>query len=144
MKRRSLNVCYTLVLPWKIYTRSRIFRYYTGFSFFIFVWISRLEKNEERLLRHETIHFRQQLEMGFVLHWILYVLFYVIARSKGHRHYIAYRYNPFELEAYANDTDHSYLARRKYFAWIGYVRDYRHALTQNLSSKIPPGNLAGW
>ena len=74
------------MLPYKIYTRKKIFNYYTGFSFFVFIWISRLEKDEVRLTRHEKIHFWQQVEMLFLLHWLFYGLFYVVARAKGHCH----------------------------------------------------------
>lgn len=116
--------------PYKIYTNGKIFKFYTGFSFFIFIWISRLEKNESRLVRHETIHFRQQLEMLFIFHWMLYGLFYLIARVFGHGHWTAYRFNPFELEAFTNDADSSYLRGRKQFAWLTYIADYRKRLIQ--------------
>lgn len=125
------------MFPWIIYTKSRIFRYYTGFSFFLFIWISVLEKDKERLIRHERIHFRQQLELLFVFHWLLYGLFYVISRLKGQRHYIAYRYNPFEIEAYQHDRDKQYLGRRKAYAWMKTLRLFRETLTKNMQDQIP-------
>src|SRR5687768_2563199 len=106
------------MLPFKIYTSKRIFNYYTGLSFFIFIWISKHTKDEVRLVRHEKIHFLQQIEMLFVFHWICYAFFYLWSRTKGHGHYVAYRYNPFELEAYNNEHDADYLRTRKSFAWI--------------------------
>ncbi|MFZ6011593.1 MAG: hypothetical protein ACOYXT_14715 [Bacteroidota bacterium] len=120
------------MLPVKIYTRKRIFNYYTGLSFFIFIWISRLTKDEVRLVRHEKIHFWQQVEMLFVFHWFFYAFFYLISRSRGHGHYVAYRYNPFELEAYANEPDTGYLKKRRPFAWINYLRMYHQSLSRNI------------
>jgi hypothetical protein len=125
------------MFPIVIYTRKRIFKYYTGFSFFIFIWISRLEKNSTRLIRHETIHFRQQLELLFVFHWLLYGLFYLISRLKGQRHYICYRYNPFELEAYKNDQDLDYPKNRRPYAWLTFMKVFRDALSKDMSSRVP-------
>ena len=113
--------CYRSMFPIIIFTQGRIFKHYTGFSFFIFIWISRLEKNPAQLIRHEKIHFYQQLELLFVGHWLLYGIFYLISRYKRHGHYIAYRNNPFEREAYMNDPQEDYLAKRKRYAWVEYV-----------------------
>ena len=112
------------MLPFKIYTRKRIFNYYTGLSFFIFIWICKLTKDEVKLVRHEKIHFLQQVEMLFIFHWLFYAYFYLVARLKGHGHYIAYRYNPFEIEAYDNECDVNYLKARKPFAWVPCVKDF--------------------
>lgn len=125
------------MLPFKIYTRKRIFNYYTGLSFFIFIWISKLTKDEVRLVRHEKIHFLQQVEMLFLFHWLFYAYFYIVARSKGHGHYAAYRNNPFELEAYANEHDIKYLKERKTFAWLKYIKEYKHAVQQTPTTSIP-------
>lgn len=137
-------LCYTKMLPIVIYTRKKIFRYYTGFSFFIFIWVSRLEKNESRLIRHEKIHFYQQLELLFVFHWLLYGLFYVISRYKGHEHYIAYRYNPFELEAYHHDDESLYLAQRKLFAWRRFLKAFSETLHKNKGELPPKPAEIGW
>ena len=131
------------MLPFKIYTRKRIFNYYTGLSFFIFIWISKLTKDEVVLVRHEKIHFLQQVEMLFIFHWIVYGLFYLISRYRGHGHYIAYRYNPFELEAYANEQDVNYLKTRKPFAWMSCVRDYNTFLSKKFEG-LPRNRSIGY
>ena len=79
-------------------------------------------KLSEKTITHETIHFLQQLEMLFVLQWILYGLFYVIGRFTKGSWKAAYYGNPFEVEAYANDLDPDYLEERKFWAWTGYVK----------------------
>ena len=76
----------------------------------------------EKTRTHETIHFIQQLEMLFVLQWILYGLFYVTGRFTKGSWKAAYYGNPFEMEAYANDQDPDYLEERKFWAWTGYVK----------------------
>jgi hypothetical protein len=125
------------MLPFKIYTQKRIFNYYTGLSFFIFIWICKLTKDEVKLVRHEKIHFLQQVELLFVFHWVLYAYFYIVARAKGHGHYAAYRNNPFEIEAYNNERDVNYLKSRKFFAWIKSIQAYNHAISQPPSTNIP-------
>jgi hypothetical protein len=132
------------MLPLKIYTRKKIFNYYTGLSFFVFIWISRLDKDELRLYRHEKIHFWQQVEMLFIFHWFFYAMFYVLGRAKGHCHYIAYRYNPFELEAFSNDPDVNYLRKRKPFAWVKYINSYLIAMEQDLLATVPKEKLLRW
>jgi hypothetical protein len=125
------------MLPRIVYTKNRIFKYYTGFSFFIFIWISSLEKDQPRLLRHEKIHFRQQIELLFIIHWLLYGLFYLISRLNGQRHYIAYRYNPFEIEAYQHDADVDYLNRRRAFAWTKSMAPFIRSLRNKTNNDIP-------
>tara|TARA_Y100001938_G_C7749364_1_gene263156 strand:- start:47 stop:424 length:378 start_codon:yes stop_codon:yes gene_type:complete len=76
----------------------------------------------EKVKTHETIHFFQQVEMLFVLQWILYGLFYIIGRFTKGSWKAAYYGNPFEVEAYANDLDSDYLQERKFWAWASYIK----------------------
>jgi hypothetical protein len=131
------NDVFNTMFPIIIFTEKRIFKYYTGFSFFIFIWISRLEKNAERLIRHESIHFYQQLELLFVFHWLLYGLFYAISRLKGQRHYICYRYNPFEIEAYDNDHSEHYLRSRRAYSWVKYLKPFWETQSRDMKSHLP-------
>lgn len=90
-----------------------------AFSFAIWVWCR--GEMSDRTKRHETIHYKQQLELMFVLQWVLYGLFHIVGliRYKGGKE--AYYENPFEREAYANDKNPNYLNERKHFAWIRYI-----------------------
>lgn len=76
----------------------------------------------EKTRTHETIHFFQQLEMLFVLQWVLYGLFYLVGRFTKGSWMQAYYENPFELEAYANDQDSDYLNTRKWWSWVHHVK----------------------
>ena len=88
-------------------------------SFGFWVW-SRGEMSE-KTKRHETIHYKQQVELLFVFQWILYGLFSVIGRFKHGTWKQGYYQNPFELEAYDNDEKEGYLETRKLWAWRHYV-----------------------
>lgn len=109
------------MLPIVIYTKRKIFWKYSGFSFFVFVWINKYVENKKRIIHHEKIHFWQQVELLFVLQWLLYVGFYCINRLKGMNHDDAYRNNPFEKEAFANDYNLNYLNTRRFLSWVRYV-----------------------
>jgi len=82
------------------------------------------QKKEEvlkSLIVHETIHFRQQLELIFIFQWILYGLFHLIGLLKTRDTRWAYLSNPFELEAYDNSDVKDYLKHRKLFSWAKYL-----------------------
>jgi hypothetical protein len=132
------------MLPYKIYTRNKIFNYYTGLSFFVFIWITREPHDQTQLIRHEKIHFWQQVEMLFIFHWIFYAFFYMVARLNGQCHYIAYRYNPFEVEAFNNDPDENYLEKRRAFAWAAFVKQFFRSLRKDYSKNIPEGKRIIW
>ena len=132
------------MLPYKIYTRKKIFNYYTGLSFFVFIWIMREPNDQTQLIRHEKIHFWQQVEMLFIFHWMFYAFFYIVARINGQCHYIAYRYNPFEIEAFNYDSDHNYLRKRRPFAWAGFVKKFFETLRKDHSKNIPEGKKIIW
>ena len=72
----------------------------------------------ERTRRHETIHYKQQIELLFVLHWVLYAGFWLFGLVKYRDGAKAYRETPFEREAYKHDSDVDYISNRKPFAWV--------------------------
>jgi hypothetical protein len=75
-------------------------------------------KANSRIIRHELIHFRQQLELLVLPFYVLYSLNYLLNLIIYRNHHKAYRNICFELEAYANDDNPDYLLRRNMFAWI--------------------------
>ena len=90
-----------------------------AFSFAI--WVVCRGEMSPRTRNHETIHYRQQLEMLFIFQWIMYGLFHLWGLLKYRDGQKAYFENPFEREAYDNDEDLGYLFRRKHFAWVPYI-----------------------
>ena len=88
-------------------------------SFGFWVWCrGELSKTTKR---HETIHFQQQLELGFIFQWLLYVMFWLIGLVRYRDGAVAYKENPFEREAYANERKFTYLEKRKRYAWTAYI-----------------------
>ena len=75
-----------------------------------------LENVSERTKNHESIHWKQQLEMLIIPFYLWYLLEWVIKLfiyGKG-----AYRNLSFEREAYDNDDNLDYLKTRKKYCWV--------------------------
>ena len=85
-----------------------------------FVWCK--GELSEEIKRHETIHFQQQIEMLFIFQWVLYFTFYVIRRFQYGSWKAAYYEIPFEREAYDKAGQEDYLANRKRYAWMEYIK----------------------
>jgi hypothetical protein len=91
-----------------------------AFSFGPFVWCE--GEANERLRNHETIHFQQQVELLFVLQWVLYMFFWLWGVIFGKGDSVdAYFHNPFEREAYDNDGNLEYLETRPFYNWLQYI-----------------------
>ncbi len=94
-----------------------------GMAVFPFIFLKHAElKLNKQLIHHEKIHLRQQLELLIVPFYILYLLNYLLNLFYYRNHYKAYMNIIFEREAYENDADLTYLSRRKFAAWIKYLR----------------------
>ena len=75
--------------------------------------------NNKELINHESIHWKQQIEMlgiffylWYLLEWIVKIFMY----GKG-----AYNNLSFEREANAHENDLNYLVNRKRYAWVDYL-----------------------
>ena len=110
------------MIPIRVETPHKLFGEYHGFSFFIFIFYWKGVKDKQTILNHELIHFWQQVELLFIFHWVLYSCFYFFERLKGKKHNEAYMNIPFEKEAYAFEKNYDYVAQRKTFAWIKFIR----------------------
>jgi hypothetical protein len=82
-----------------------------GIAIFPFIFVPKNAFVTERLLNHERIHLRQQLEMLILPFYIIYLYEYY---TKG------YMNVSFEKEAYANEHNMEYLKKRKLFAFTKY------------------------
>ena len=65
-------------------------------------------------INHELIHLQQQKELLGIFFYLIYFFEWIF---KGY-----YRIS-FEIEAYTNESDNDYLAIRKKYAWIKYMRN---------------------
>ena len=74
------------------------------------------------LIRHEQIHTRQMVEMLLVGLYLWYVIEWTIRLfMKGN----AYKHISLEREAYDHMDERNYLARRRPYAWLKYLKTRR-------------------
>ena len=78
-------------------------------------------KKNERIVRHEQIHFKQQIELLIIPFYFLYLLNYLINRLRYKNHEQAYLNICFEREAYQNDHNPLYLSGRRVYSWMKMV-----------------------
>ena len=74
----------------------------------------------DKLRRHETIHFQQQLELLIIPFYILYLVYFLLAYKKYGSGNAAYHAIPFEKEAYGKQLMLDYLPKRKRYNWLKY------------------------
>jgi hypothetical protein len=75
----------------------------------------------KKTVNHEGIHARQQLEMLWLPFFIWYFLEYLVRLIMYRNRDKAYRSICFEAEAYANEKDLEYLAKRRLWGFLKYV-----------------------
>lgn len=85
----------------------------SAIAIFPFIFIHPDTKITPRLINHERIHLRQQLEMLVIPFYVWYLIEYF---SRG------YFQVSFEREAYANDNNLNYLKSRKFFNFVKYIK----------------------
>ena len=88
-----------------------------GMALFPFILVQK-GKPSARLLNHERIHHRQQLELLILPFYVWYLLEYAWHRLRGLNHHAAYLAIRFEREAYRHDGEADYLKRRKWWAFL--------------------------
>lgn len=96
------------------------FLWVEGMALFPFI-LTRRKLPSHRLINHECIHLRQQLEMGIVLFYLWYLTEYLIRLIEFRKHYLAYLHISFEQEAYQNEGNPEYLKKRKLWAFLKYL-----------------------
>ncbi len=97
-----------LIVPWL---------WVNGLTLWPFVLV-RQPNPSARLLNHERIHLRQQLELGILPFYVWYLAEYAYWRFRGKRHYEAYRAIGFEREAFDNDHNPTYLRTRPVWGFL--------------------------
>ena len=91
-----------------------------GMALFPFILV-RQPNPSSTLVNHERIHLRQQAELGVLPFYLWYVLEYLVRRLRYRDHYTAYRNISFEREAFAHDSDLTYLSNRRLWAFCRYL-----------------------
>lgn len=91
-----------------------------GLAIFPFVFCSK-PKPSARLINHERIHLRQQLELFIVPFYVWYIGEYLIRLIQYKNADKAYRNICFEREAYAKDQNLDYLKSRRLWSFWKYL-----------------------
>lgn len=94
---------------------------FNGITIFPFV-ILRDVKNKMnlRLINHEKIHIRQQLELLIFPFFVWYFIEYLFRLYQFKDRNKAYRNIVFEREAYENEKDLNYLQKRSFWNFLRY------------------------
>jgi hypothetical protein len=78
------------------------------------------ELNNVITVNHESIHWKQQMEMLILPFYIWYLIeWFLKLFIHGNQ---AYYTISFEREAYANQDNKDYLKTRKHYSWLKYLR----------------------
>ena len=112
-----------------IYNRFIPFGQYLGINLFGILFVrkeyeadmkSNIQMRKE-VINHEQIHTAQMQELWYIPFYLIYIFCHTKLLFKSRNNTEAYRQNPFELEAYANDHNLNYLQTRKRFAFRRYI-----------------------
>ncbi len=97
------------------------FGFANGICLYPFVLIGKDIDVNHRLLNHERIHLRQQLETLILPFYLLYLLEFLYRMIQYRDFVVAYRNISFEREAYYFEAHVDYLEHRKPYAWMQFV-----------------------
>ena len=76
---------------------------------------------DEITRKHESIHYHQWRELGFILFPVLYGFYFLLNKARGMKAEEAYYNIPFEREAYIQQDNPNYLTKRQVWAWLDYI-----------------------
>lgn len=76
---------------------------------------------DQRVLRHESIHTRQMLELAVVGFYAWYVVEWLVKWAVYKNRHTAYRNICFEREAFDNDKDADFLKHRPFWNFTNYL-----------------------
>ena len=108
-----------MILVFKYIFPSR----YCGMAIYPFIFLKEEGlKIDEKLINHERIHLKQQLELLWILFFIWYFFEYLFRLYQFKNHYKAYKNISFEKEAYKNENNLTYLRNRKLFSFTNYLK----------------------
>jgi len=107
-----------------IIKNSRVPRFFSWFfpvsaiTLFPFIFVD--GEPEGWLIRHETIHFKQYLELLVVGFFLVYAWDFLRGMIRYRNVADSYYNIRFEQEAYRNESNPHYLQERAWFAWRKY------------------------
>ena len=94
---------------------------FTAINLCGFIFVRRGREFTATDLQHERIHTRQMLELLIIPFYLIYLIEWLL-RLVQTRHLVrAYRRISFEREAYAHQSDATYLRHRPAYTWLRYL-----------------------
>lgn len=83
------------------------------------IYLVKSHLSNQRTIRHEKIHWKQQIEMLILPFYVWYLIEWLIRlfTNRGN----AYRSISFEQEAYKKESNVNYLSDRKHYDWVKYL-----------------------
>jgi hypothetical protein len=86
-----------------------------------FIVVNKNKTINDRIINHEKIHLRQQIELLILPFYIWYIIEYLVKLIKYRNIDKAYRNISFEKEAYINEKNASYIKNRSFLSFIKYM-----------------------
>jgi hypothetical protein len=83
------------------------------------IYVRKSYMGDFQMIRHEMIHWKQQLEMGIIFFYIWYFIEWLVRLFVNWGN--AYYSISFERESNSNEKNVNYLKTRKHFAWFQYL-----------------------
>ena len=97
-----------------VYNKFIPFKGFSAINIFGIIFARKGSVITPRTINHEKIHTAQMRELGYIGFYVLYFLEWLYRLAVDTNR--AYRAISFEVEAYANQYDYSYLESRKPYA----------------------------
>lgn len=95
---------------------------YRSITIFPFIFLlNEKDKKNAKLVNHESIHLKQQLELLVIPFFIWYGIEFIVRYFQHKNWKRAYRSICFEREAYGNEKDMNYLKKRPFWIFIKYL-----------------------
>ncbi|MFD2146667.1 hypothetical protein [Mucilaginibacter antarcticus] len=90
-----------------------------GMAIYPFILLKKADHRRDAvLIRHETIHLKQQQEMLVLPFYMVYLIIYLFNLFRFKNHDRAYKAIIFEREAYSNDREPGYVTNRPFWAFL--------------------------
>ena len=94
-----------------VYNNFIPFKGFSAINLFGVLFARKGVKISKKIINHELIHTAQMKELYYVLFYIIYIYYYAMH---------GYKDNPFEREAYLNQSKDNYLNERIKFSYKNY------------------------
>ncbi len=96
------------------------FKNILGIALFPFILLASKQPSK-KLINHEKIHIRQQIELLVLPFYFWYLIEFGIKFIKYQNFHKAYLHISFEKEAYRHEASPEYLKKRKFWAFLRYL-----------------------